>query len=341
MTRWFLSGGTTSRPRLVSHEHCEWVMRVADTAYVLKHFGLTAGAEVLIGQPSFPWDIGEVFAQAVDLCRADAVCLGLDVVKDSLRTAATLRKPRFLIVPPRILLSWPDSMRKVTRGATLVCVGEPLQSGVGDQLMSTLLLERIVSIYGHSEMGTLGYQAGTEANLYAMNPRFSYEIVGEGSLDGPGELAVKSRYNNTRILTGDNATLEEFSSTDGLWSGGHCVRLLGRRHETIFLVDGTMIDARALKSIQHEFALDAIQLVREIKDNREVITFHAAPGSRQAFDIRGFRRRIEDSFIELMDCAQRGLCQIRIVETEVTKLHSTVRGKLPAFVDLVEEWELS
>jgi hypothetical protein len=324
-------------PRLVRHRECEWAMIVADTAYVLEFFGVGHGKRVLVGQPSYPWSIGAIFAEAATMCGAECICLGLEGGHGTLREAALALRPQVLFLPPRLLLRWDMAARQAVAGATLIAAGEPVTEALEHEVRLHAGLASVVRIYGHSELGTIGFQAGTEIDLYSANPRFDYSVITRNS-DGEagpalGELMVRSRYSDEKIETGDLADIQPDTRSAGLWSGGPSIRLLGRRQACLHLADGTRIDTAALLYIQEELGAAGIQLIRESRGTVEEVTFQVASGLVKLDDSR-VEQVIRGQWVDLADAEQRGVCRIRGLVVALSDMQTTDRGKVPLLVDL-------
>lgn len=341
MNRVFASGGTGGQIRLVAHTEVEWKGIVVDTALVMRTYGVSSGSRVLIGQPSFPWSIGQAFADAAISCGADAVCLGSHVAHFGLAKKALEMGPDVLIVPPRLLLLWTRAGIQPLPSVGIVVVGEPLPSWLEAQLVASWRPRWVRRIYGHSELGTLAYQATDHSAFLQVNPRFDFAIhpLKESEVRIPGaagRLVVTSLDSGLVVDTCDVARVLEGCTGSTPWAGCHLLQVVGRVFPTLYLADGTAIEVKFLEELQRQWNLGAVQLVHSPANgtHQKISIFLVASRS---VDLDGFRTAVLETAPELrrlgLSADGWDVPEVEVRQVAFDDLRTTSRGKIPLMID--------
>jgi len=340
MKRIFTSGGTTGQSRLVTHSEIEWKGIVIDTALVMRAYGVGSGDKVLIGQPSFPWSIGQAFADAAISCGADAICLGSHAAHLGLVKEALELSPGVLIVPPRLPLIWAKAGIPPVPGIRIIVVGEPLPDWLEAELIESWKPLWIRRIYGHSELGTLAYQPTDESAFLLVNPRFDFAIqplegAEVGTLDS-GRLLITSLNSGFVVDTGDIATIVDGCCGNALWAGCRRLQVVRRVSPALYLADGTSIDATFLETLVQEWNLKAIQLVQSPRSETHQKISISVVASR-SIDLAGFRGAVLEAAPELVRLGLGSdgwdVPDVEVKQVELEDLRKTPRGKIPLLID--------
>lgn len=256
--RHFLSGGSSGPPRLLATEEAAWQARIADTASVLQKLGVVEGSSVVIAHPSFPWSVGVDFADAVARIGASPICLGSEAFSASVVEAWLQLKPGFICSPPVLLAKLPRYLAGRTHLRAIVA-GQLLELHEERHVLDLGVVSDIRRVYGNAELGTLGFQAGSDPSNYRLNPRFTYSLKSDGGFD---RLIVHN--GDVALVTPDVGilTVNHQSTMCPRDNWGDCeFRLVGRIDEHVKLQDGSILTAALLRSVEAKCRLAGSQLV--------------------------------------------------------------------------------
>lgn len=324
MNRYFTSGGTSGEPRIVAHGELEWEQIVLDTAFVLKQLGVEYGSSVLIGQPSYPWDIGEVFARAAAICGANVCCLGLALDHPALVREWQKLKPEFIIAPPRKLFHCKPKL-KLNR-VTLVVVGEAISRVHESHIKRNVGITRVIRVYGHSELGTIAFQASVKSLRLRSNPRLSF------TARSGNKLRVRCRYSNRMVETGDVVRIHppETNAT-GLWSDSDRLEFVGREASPL-AKHGLRVNEAQIESFRRRIGAQTIQVETRTNGKSAVQLLFRIVGAKR-FDSAVIGRIAYEHFLDLFD-ETGGLStnvgvKFVIEKCSLHDLKATLRGKTP------------
>lgn len=334
MNRYFISGGSSGIPKDICHNFLEWQYIVLDTASVLQTYDVKAGSVVLIAQPSFPWSIGEVFAQASGLCGADTICYGLEAGEEAFLSRWSDKKISHIVVGPNQLFKWISKNVKPINGVSLILVGEALNNAKEEKIQELWLPSDIRRIYGMSELGTLGYQFQSKSLLLCMNPRFNYWLEGNET-PNPGEignLIIEPKCGGEIIVTKDVVRVCANNQNCQIWDKTFIIEFLNRSNNALTLSDGTTIDESVINSLSRKFELNNIQCIYKSEKDKEYLIFnYVCSGS--PINSEDLLREILVLVPELCDEFAKRTYQIEFNRIEFSELETTERGKFPLFLD--------
>lgn len=333
MRRHFISGGSSGVPKSVSHDSLKWEYTILDTASVLRVFGVTSGSTVLIAHPSFPWDIGEVFAEASILCGADAVCYGLMVGKESFFPRWSNLDISHIFAPPQLILNLAAKNLKPITGMKLIVAGDCLNASTEKRIRELWQLADVRRIYGLSELGTLGYQFRAEDSHFCMNPRFSYWLEGNESpkVGDVGNLVITPKYGGEPIITKDKVRVGNGNQGTPIWDRTFVIEFLGRTDLALKLSDGTTIHESVITSLLGQFRLDRIQCVYKRDKEREALVFNYVSPD-QTVNENEFIKDLLALVPDLCDEFAETTYDIRIRRVADSDLETNERGKFTLFI---------
>jgi acyl-CoA synthetase (AMP-forming)/AMP-acid ligase II len=333
--KYFLSGGTTGTPKIVSHSHLEWREMIYDTAQVLKELGVSPAARILIGQPSFPWSIGQVFADACDQGGSTTFCFGLSAAHESIALQVEQMALTHVTLPPGLLLNWAERGWPMPKGVDLWIVGEGLSEENQRKIEESWRPRSIRRIFGCSEFGTLAYQASEDAFWLRTNPKFSFRLENPTSR-GEGRLYIKRFSDDVELNTGDYASIREaIAETSGLWATSTQILFRRRASASMTLSDGSVISAEVLDALKEEFGLLEIQIVRSVTDLGDKLSVYcASKDSLNLIEIKaGLFHHVPELDPETANEATWNLVAIEVKALGLGSFIKTERGKIPRFVD--------
>ncbi len=334
MNRYFISGGSAGIPKDICHNSLEWQYIILDTASVLQTYGVKAGSVVLIAQPSFPWSIGEVFAQASGLCGADTICYGLQAGEKTFSLRWADKKVSHIIVNPNLLFKWMSEDVKPLNGVSLIVVGEALGKTKEEKIQELCLPSDIRRIYGMSELGTLGYQFQSKSPLLCMNPRFNYWLEGNETPNSGdvGNLIIDPKHGGEIVVTKDVVRVFNNNQNCQIWNKTFIIEFLNRGNNSLTLSDGTTIDESVINSLISKFELNNIQCIYNSEKGKEYLIFNYV-SSNLPINEEDLLREILVLVPELCDEFAKRTYLIEINRIEFSELKTTERGKFPLFLD--------
>lgn len=336
MKRYFISGGTTGKPRSICHNLLDWQIMVIDTAFVLQALGVSNNDTVLIAQPSFPWSIGNVFADAVILCGANSICYGLYSNHTQISTYWETLSPSVIVAPPTLVIKWLEAGIKIPSDTLFITVGEPLTPSQEKEIWLKLKPRSVRRIYGHSEIGTLGYQPIDHQDTLCMNPRFSYSFDDgiQVILENEGCLSITPKYTGKVIHTKDIVKVKHPIQNAPIWNDSLSLQFRMRNDSCLFLSDGTRIFSPDLNLLLERFSFHAIQLEISIHKDCEILLFRYV--SQEEVNDQEIIAEVLKTFPELENYSVHGVfgtgC-IKLLRCSLDELHATERGKVPLVVD--------
>jgi acyl-coenzyme A synthetase/AMP-(fatty) acid ligase len=333
MRRYFISGGSSGIPKSVSYDPIGWKYIILDTASVLRVFGVTSGSTVLIAHPSFPWDIGEVFAEASILCGADAVCYGLMAGEEALFSQWSSMSISHIFAPPHLLLSWTAINVKPIAGLKLIVAGDCLNASTERRIRELWHPADIRRIYGSSELGTLGYQFQPEAGHLCMNPRFSYWLEENESpkVGDVGNLVIAPKCGGEKIVTKDRVRVCDSNQGTPIWDQTFVMEFLGRNDLALTLSDGTTIHESVIAFLLGKFRLERAQCIyKRDKDGEVLILKYVC--SDKTVDESEIRKELLDLVPELCDEFAESTYDVRLIRVGHSDLETNGRGKVPLFI---------
>jgi acyl-CoA synthetase (AMP-forming)/AMP-acid ligase II len=334
MRRYFISGGSSGVPKSVSYDPLGWKYIILDTASVLRVYGVTSESTVLIAHPSFPWDIGEVFAEASILCGADAVCYGLMAGEESLFSQWSSMRISHIFAPPHLLLSWAAMNVKPITGLKLIVAGDCLNASTERRIRELWQPADIRRIYGSSELGTLGYQFQPEANQLCMNPRFSYWLEGNKSpkMGDIGILVIAPKCGGEIIVTKDKVRVCDSDRGTPIWDKTFVMEFIGRNDRALTLSDGTTIHESVIASLLDKFRLERAQCIyKRDKDGEALILKYVC--SDLSVNEGEIRKEFLNLVPELCDEFAESTYDVTLIRVGHSDLEMNGRGKVPLFID--------
>lgn len=338
--KYFLTGGTTGPPKVISHSHLEWREMIDDTALVVGELGVSPNSRVLIGQPSFPWDIGQVFADACDLRGASTFCFGLHAAHEAIALQADQMAFTHITLPPGLLLNWADRGWPAVKGVDLWIVGEGLSPENQRKIEQAWQPRSIRRIFGCSEFGTLAYQSSDEEMWLRTNPKFSFRLE-DATTRRERRLYVKRVSGNVELNTGDYASMRGGDGENGgLWATSSQILLHRRATESMILSDGSTISLEVMEALKEEFGLSEIQIVRTVTELGDKLTLNCASENSQ-LNVTEIKARLFSHVTELDPETANGatwnLVGVEVKSLGLGSFSKTERGKVPVFVDENED----
>jgi hypothetical protein len=335
--RYFISGGSSGTSRNINYSSLDWWQIILDTAFVLNEFGIEHGCKTLIAQPSFPWDIGDVFAEACVINGADVICYGLLAGNEGMIEKWQEFSPNYIIAPTTLLLKVSEMDINISPDSFLISVGEPLSKDAENKLRSKWKPRDIRRIYGQSGLGTLGYQYDPELSLFCLNPRFHYFISNKENQplkkEGVGRLLVQSKYRNTLIDTKDKVRLLKAQSKINLWNGEQTIEVLARDDHFLISKDGAYIHETIIQTLKNDFSLVELQCEQVIRNELEFFIFRYVEGENRVDEIAFIKRLsmlIPD--LELTGNVNRFGVKIELSKSSIQELIISDRGKVPSLI---------
>ncbi|MGD9560927.1 MAG: hypothetical protein AB7F88_00130 [Pyrinomonadaceae bacterium] len=332
----FLTGGTTGPSKIVSHSLSEWREMILDTALVLEELGVTEASRVLIGQPSFPWGIGQVFADACDGLGASTYCFGLHVKHEAIARQVPHFDLTHVTLPPGLLLNWIERGCPVPQNVNVWIVGEALSMENQRRIEDHWQPRSIRRIYGCSEFGTLAFQGADEELWMRTNPRFNFRIDESNTSAGIGRLSVERAPDGEVFDTGDHVSLRKGENTGGIWSGAPEILFHRRISPSMILSDGSAISADVVEALKKEFGIAEIQIVRTVTPAGDELVVNCNAEHR-GLDVERVKkelfRRVPGLDLETADEDSWNLCRVDVRDIEIRLFSRTERGKIPIFVN--------
>lgn len=308
---------------------------ISDTAQVLKELGISPAARILIGQPSFPWSIGQVFADACDQGGSTTFCFGLSAAHEAIALQVEQMALTHITLPPGLLLNWAERGWPTPKGLDLWIVGEELSEENQRKIEEGWRPRSIRRIFGCSEFGTLAYQASEDALWLRTNPKFSFRLENPTSR-GEGRLYIKRFSDNVELNTGDYASIREaVDEPNGLWGASTQILFHRRASTSMTLSDGSVISAEVLNALKEEFELLGIQIVRSVTALGDKLSVYCA--SKNSLKLTEIKARVFHHLLELdpetTNDATLNLVAIEVKALDFGSFIKTERGKIPMFVD--------
>lgn len=339
INRYFISGGSSGIPRSIEYNTLAWHQIILDTAHVMNEFGVRNREIVLIAQPSFPWDIGSVFAEACALCGADVICYGLMAGQEGMLNRWKDMRPQYIVAPSSLLLKLLAKDFIIQPELSLIAVGEPLSKESELKIKNKWHPKEIRRIYGLSGLGTLAYQFDPSSIRFCTNPRFRYFVShgdeNELQTSGVGRLIIQSKYDKTFIDTDDRVRLLDAEPQIALWNGEPVIELLGREGISLLLNDGTQIHDEVIQSLKNDLLLAELQCEYVVDDENECLIFRVIEGS-QTLNKNMFLARLTSLVpeLELEDGKSQYGIQIHVIISEIKDFTISARGKVLSLVQV-------
>jgi hypothetical protein len=332
----FLTGGTTGPSKIVSHSLSEWREMIGDTALVLQELGVTEASRVLIGQPSFPWGIGQVFADACDGLGASTYCFGLHVSHELIASHVPDFELTHVTLPPGLLINWIERGWPAPRDVNVWIVGEALSTENQRRIEDHWQPRSIRRIYGCSEFGTLAFQAGDDELWMRTNPKFDFRIDETDGSAGVGRLSIERHRDGHAFDTGDRVSLRKVSNAGGVWSGAPEILFHRRISPSMILSDGSAISADVVEALKKQFGITDIQIVRTVTPAGDELVVNCNAEHRD-LDVEGVKkelfRRVPALDLETADEASWNLSLVDVRDIDIRHFSRTERGKIPIFVN--------
>jgi hypothetical protein len=332
----FLTGGTTGPSKIVSHSHSEWREMIADTALVLQELGVTKASRVLIGQPSFPWGIGQVFADACDGLGASTYCFGLHVAHDAIMKQIPGFELTHATLTTGFLIRWIELGLPGPTNVNLWIVGEALSLQNQQKVEENWRPRSIRRIYGNSEFGTLAFQAAENELWMRTNPNFRFGLEGASSSIGLGRLSVERNLDKQTFDTGDYVSLRKTAPTGGLWSGAPEMLFHQRIAPSLILSDGSAISVEVVEALKKQFGISDIQIVRTVTPTGDelVVNCNAENRNLDPAELKKELFRLVPALdVETSNPDCWNLSGIHVRDVELRSFSKTERGKIPIFVN--------
>lgn len=335
--KYFLTGGSTGPSRIISHSHADWREMIEDTALVVSELGVSVGSRVLIGQPSFPWSIGQVFADACDQCGASTFCFGLSAAHEVIAQQVDDLKLTHVTLPPGLLLNWVERGWPTPKDVDLWIVGEGLSKENQIKIEQTWRPKSIRRIFGCSEFGTLAYQASNNELWLRTNPKFAFRLDKPNPY-GDGRLYVKRSSGNVELDTGDYVSIRSGVMGDvGLWAANPQILFHRRAVASMTLSDGSAISTKVIEALKHEFDLSDIQIVRKVTSLGDELTVNCA-AANTFVDLTPVKaslfRHVPELDPEPKNDATWNLIAVEVKLVGLGEFIKTDRGKIKMFVDI-------
>jgi len=348
---YYLTGGTTSIPRMIGYDIGRWRRSVHITAEILSAHGVNSTSKVVVCHPFAPWAIGPVFTEAAMSCGASVYPLGLSVGQTSLLHLLSKVNPTHLCASARNLVVWGMRMRsegieiKGRKRRKAFVAGETLTHGLRSRC-SSLWSADVANIYGMAEFDTVAAELPETSELVLV-PYFQYSLLTDGiqtSLQPhqTGELLVRDSHDAEWFRTGDRIrVLNLVRESTSNWRNTWTIEFLGRLEESAFLADGTLLGLSqidALLTACRELLQIQISIVHSNTGDRLRILCVPEFSSVQV-DTNKILKSFLASSIDLQDSYEHGVIEmIEIMQVSTEELVQTPRGKFPRIVER-EEYE--
>ena len=310
---------------------------IEDTALVASALGVSADSRVLIGQPSFPWSIGQVFADACDRCGASTFCFGLSAAHEAIARQIDDLELTHVTLPPGLLLNWVERGWPTPEDVNLWIVGEGLSSESQTKLEQTWRPKAIRRVFGCSEFGTLAYQASDNELWLRTNPKFAFRLDKPNSR-GEGRLHVRRTSGDFELDTGDYASIRSGAVEGvGLWRASSQIRLHRRAVASMTLSDGSAISTDVVDALKLEFDLSDIQIVRTVTKLGDELTVNCASANTLT-DLTAIKvslfRHVPELDPETKNDATWNLVRVEVKLVGLGEFIKTDRGKIKMFIDI-------
>ncbi|MEO8649848.1 MAG: hypothetical protein ABI539_11845 [Acidobacteriota bacterium] len=332
----FLTGGTTGASKIVSHSYSEWREMIDDTALVFRELGVSETSRVLVGQPSFPWGIGQVFADACDELGASTYCFGLHVKHESIALQVPDFELTHITLPPGLLLNWIKRGWPAPKNVNIWIVGEALSMENQRRIEDHWLPRSIRRIYGCSEFGTLAFQASDDQLWMRTHPKFNFRIDETDASVGIGRLSVSRDAAEDTLDTGDCVSIRPGAGARGLWSEAPEVLFCGRVSPSMILSDGSAISVDVVEALKKDFGISEIQIIRTVTPAGDELVINCNAEHRD-IDLGRLKkelfRRVPALDKETADLGSWNLRRVDVRDVAIHLFSRTERGKIPVFVN--------
>ncbi|MDO6967112.1 AMP-binding protein [Rhizobium alvei] len=344
----YLSGGTTSRPKIIEYNALRWKQSTAVKARLMRAWGVDHSARVAVCHPFSPWAMGQVFVEGALHCGAKVLPLGLEANQRPIFEYLKQFDPTHFCATASNLARWgrafePFAGSRGPKSRVVLTGGEkltPAKRAAVEQLWDI----QAVDIYGMAEFDMIASELPERTGLWLV-PEYNYFIrAAEGVTEGicdqaEGELClcvpgggVHATGDLVRVLS--SGLVKEYD-----WHESFAIEVLGRINETASTSDGAMITSAHVVAIIEEIPeLEAIQILIDHRvdgDEISIIT-ELKSGLRMQPEIRQRLMSVfTDCNIDISDSIRHGIVAAVAVHSVLERpFITTRRGKTPRVLEL-------
>lgn len=333
----FVTGGTTSLPKLVSYSLERFAKVVDVKARMLGFCGVGPNNRVMVLHPMAPWSIGNIHVEGALRCGASVLPAGISLSKRTIGHLIREFRPDILCGGARnlarIVGELDPEILEIMVGdiKSVFTAGEKLAAEVRAKIEFQLQCS-VRDFYGCAELDGLGVEGPEGAGLHLV-PDYVYRLRHEEEtrplLAGTrGLLEVQREAGSPWHATGD--IVEVLSSSAPPW-GTAKISVIGRSILNVSFADGSSLTSTHLSFVKTELMLTDIQLVVFRHDERDVIEVLFVKDSLSTASQIDVVNKILESNIDFEDAVQAG-CILDLSAREVESsefFYQTERQKAP------------